>query len=69
MTTTAEHWRIDILGNSDRMIAAAMVQLNDANEARWFVHQVMLDAMTDMRGPAVQSDLDAALHDRLAEAA
>jgi hypothetical protein len=43
------------------MVDAAMDELGDANEARWLVHRVMLNAMNDMRAPANRRDLDTAL--------
>ncbi len=55
------HWQLDIIAHTDRMVAAAMHQLADTNEARWLVHRVMLHAMTDMRAPANRRDLDSAL--------
>jgi len=61
MANTAEHWLLDIIDQTDRMVTRANNQLNDLNEARWLVHRVMLRAMTDMVGPATPRDLDAAL--------
>ncbi|MCX7358542.1 MAG: hypothetical protein NT015_10435 [Alphaproteobacteria bacterium] len=61
MTAPPIHWQLDIIAHTDRMIAAAMHQLGDANEARWFVHRIMHRAMTDMRTPANRRDLDSAL--------
>ena len=61
MANTAEHWLLDVIGQTDRMVTVANTQLNDINEARWLVHRVMLHAMTDMVGPASARDLDAAL--------
>jgi hypothetical protein len=62
---TLIQWRLDIVAESDRMVAAAMHQLSDANEARWLVHRVMLAAMTDMRAPATRRELDSALGEAL----
>lgn len=59
--TTATRWQLDIIANTDRMVSNAMRHLGNANEARWLVHRVMLNAMTDMRAPANPRDLDAAL--------
>lgn len=61
MTTPQIRWRLDIIAHTERMIGAAMHQLNDANEARWLVHRVMHSAMTDIRVPANRRDLDSAL--------
>ena len=61
MTTTAEIWRIDVIAEGDRMTAAAMCELHDANAARALVHDVMWRAMTDMLGPVSPSQLDSAL--------
>lgn len=62
---TTVTWQLGIISHTDRMVAAAMHQLADANEARWLVHRVMLHAMTDMRAPAKRRDLDTALGDAL----
>lgn len=61
MLDTARHWQLDVIAHTDRMIAAAMDQLGDANEARWVVHRVLLHAMTDMSAPASRRELDGAL--------
>lgn len=62
MTNVTEiSWRLGAISHTDRMIDAAMDELGDANEARWLVHRVMLNAMNDMRAPAKRRDLDTAL--------
>ena len=61
MTAPQIRWKLDIIAHTDRMVAAAMHQLADANEARWLVHRVMHTAMTDMRVPSNRRDLDTAL--------
>jgi hypothetical protein len=58
---TAANWRLGVISHTDRMVEAAMYQLSDANEARWLVHRVMLDAMHEMDAPANRRDLDTAL--------
>lgn len=58
---TAISWRLGVISHTDRMIDAAMDELGDANEARWLVHRVMLNAMHEMRAPAHRRDLDTAL--------
>ena len=54
-------WRLAVASNSKRMIAAAMEYLDDANEARWLVHGVMLGAMTNITAPISRRELDTAL--------
>lgn len=61
MTAPQIRWKLDIVAHTERMIGAAMHQLNDANEARWLVHRVMHRAMTDISVPANRRDLDSAL--------
>lgn len=61
MTADRTRWKLDIIAHTDRMVAAAMRQLADANEARWLVHRVMHHAMTDMHAPAHRRALDSAL--------
>lgn len=61
MSTTADHWRLDTVAHTDRLIGVAMKHLNDANEARWLVHRVMMRTMTDMLAPTNRRDLDTAL--------
>ncbi len=65
MTAPQIRWQLDIVANTERMVSAAMHQLNDANEARWLVHRVMHHTMTDMHSPADQRQLDSALDDAL----
>lgn len=55
------HWQLDAIAHTDTMIADAMHQLSDSNEARWLVHRVMHRAITNMRAPAHRTDLDTAL--------
>lgn len=62
MTTTLDFWRLDVLARGAGMVDTAMRQLNDANEARWLVHGVIMDAMTDMVGPVSRRALDGALN-------
>jgi hypothetical protein len=73
MLTTAEHWRLNVIAEADRMAATAMDTLGDLNEARFAVHEIMLSAMTDMLGPVSPGQLDralaAALHARTQAAA
>lgn len=61
MTNPTDHWRLDVLGHTDHMVAVAMDHLDDANEARWLVHRVMLHAMADVLTCATRRDLDTAL--------
>jgi hypothetical protein len=61
MPATADQWRLNAITHTERLIGAAMHQLDDANEARWLVHRVLLSAMTDMLGPISGVDLDTAL--------
>lgn len=61
MPSTADHWRLSALAHTDRLIGLAMHQLDDANEARWVVHGVLLRAMDNMLGPISSIDLDVAL--------
>ena len=61
MTAHHTRWKLDIITHTDRMVVAAMHQLADANEARWFVHRIMHHAMTDMNAPSNRRDLDSAL--------
>ena len=61
MTTTAEHWHLNILAQGDRLIAAAMAELHDANAAHLMVHDVMHAAMADLFAPVSRRDLDTAL--------
>lgn len=42
-----------------------MHQLDDANEARWVVHRVLLSAMDNMLGPISGTALDASLEGAL----
>lgn len=55
------HWQLDAIAHTDAMIADAMHQLSDSNEARWLVHRVMHHAITNMRAPAHRAELDSAL--------
>ena len=55
------HWQLDAIAHTDGMVAAAMRQLSDLNEARWLVHGIMHRAITNMRAPANLGDLDTAL--------
>lgn len=61
MTNTAEHWHLNILTQGDRLIAAAMDELHDANAAHLMVHDVLYAAMADLLGPVSRRDLDTAL--------
>jgi hypothetical protein len=61
MANTTELWRLDVIAQGSRMAAAAMHELDDLNEARFVVHEVMLAAMTDMLGPVSRRQLDSAL--------
>jgi len=54
-------WRLGVIAHTDRMVEAAMDEIGDANEARWLVHRVMLNAMHEMDAPAHRRDLDTAL--------
>ncbi|ANP45785.1 hypothetical protein ATE48_07545 [Candidatus Viadribacter manganicus] len=61
MPSTTDHWRLSAVAHTDRLIGLAMHQLDDANEARWVVHRVLLRAMDNMLAPISGFDLDAAL--------
>jgi hypothetical protein len=61
MSSTTDHWRLSAIAHTDRLIGLAMHQLDDANEARWVVHRVLLRAMDNMLTPISSIDLDAAL--------
>jgi len=61
MPSTADHWRLSAIAHTDRLIGRAVHQLDDANEARWVVHRVLLRAMDNMLGPISSIDLDLAL--------
>lgn len=61
MTMLFEHWRLDIVSHTDRMVAAAMDEVHDMNAARMMVHDVMAQAMTDMLAPVSRRELDTAL--------
>jgi hypothetical protein len=61
MTHTAEHWRLNILAQGDRLIATAMDELHDSNAAHLMVHDVMYAAMSDVLAPVPRRDLDTEL--------
>jgi hypothetical protein len=61
MSSATDHWRLSAIAHTDRLIDLAMRQLDDANEARWVVHRVLLGAMDNMLSPISGGDLDAAL--------
>lgn len=62
METAALNRHLNIIAHGEGLISTAMHALEDANEARWLVHRIMLKAMTDMRLPATRRDLDNALN-------
>ncbi|WP_135210998.1 hypothetical protein [Vitreimonas flagellata] len=61
MTQTFEHWRLDAISHTDRLVGAAMAKMHDVNEAHMMVHGVMWRAMTDMLAPVSGLQLDTAL--------
>ena len=61
VTTTAEHWHLNILQHGKQLIGAAMDELHDANAAHLMVHDVVYAAMLDLLGPVSRCDLDTAL--------
>ena len=65
VTNNAEYWRLDVVAQTDRLVGVAMKQLDDANEARWLVHRIMLRSMDHMPGPISGRELDTALGDAL----
>ena len=67
MSNTADLWHLDVVAHTERMVATAMEQVPDANEARFIVHGVMQRAMNDMLGPASRAQLYVALDDALRE--
>ncbi len=65
MTQTFEHWRLDTIAHTDRLIGIAMHDMQDLNEAHMVVHGVMWRAMTDMLAPVSGAQLDTALEGAL----
>lgn len=61
MIGTEERWMLCVVAETDRMVEAAMDELHDANEARWFVHRVMLSAMMEVPRAVSRRELDTAL--------
>lgn len=60
MNAPCGNWRTRLVSQTDQLIAVAMLELDDANEARWLVHGVMMDAVVTQPYSG-RSDLDAAL--------
>lgn len=65
MSPATNNWRLSAIAHTDRLIGLAMHQLDDANEARWVVHRVLLRAMDNMLGPISGTALDASLEGAL----
>ncbi|WP_395647266.1 hypothetical protein [Terricaulis sp.] len=58
MSSAHAAWRTTLISQTDALIAVAMYELGDANEAHWLVHGVMMDALAARDGAA---NLDGAL--------
>jgi hypothetical protein len=61
MNAPADHWRLNIVSHSERLVTAAMDEVHDANLARLLVHGVMYSAMAHLLAPVPRRDLDIAL--------